>query len=245
MTSPPNPAPKKNRTLLWINLAVVAVLVIAVGVVLLVLGLGSSNGSNTAAPGEGTAAAGGSPTPGETDAATSTVGEDPNILGEPGDTDVVLVEFLDFECPACAALHPFIDSMRDEYAGDVTFIVRYFPIESHANGTTSAVAAEAAANQGEFEAMYERLFETQELWAGQQESMAPVFRGYAEAMGLDMAQYDADVDDPATLERVIADQADGVALGVAGTPTFFLNDELLQPETYDDFAASLDEALGR
>jgi predicted DsbA family dithiol-disulfide isomerase len=99
-------------------------------------------------------------------------------------------------------------------------VARYFPLPGHANALNAAVAAEAAAQQGAFEAMYQEMYETQTQWGEQQDSKATLFRSFAQELGLDMAAYDAAVADPATLERVLSDRDDGLALGVEGTPTF-------------------------
>lgn len=66
----------------------------------------------------------------------------------------MLVEFLDFECESCGALFPIVEQLRSDYAGEITYVVRYFPLPGHVNSMNAAVAAEAAAQQGEFEAMY-------------------------------------------------------------------------------------------
>lgn len=137
------------------------------------------------------------------------------------DGKVTFVEFLDFECEACGAAYPAIEQLRETYAGRVTFVVRNFPL--HFNSEAAASAAIAAAAQGEFEGMYDLLFQTQPQWAETQTSQEAVFFGYAEQLGLDMDQFRAVYDDPATLEQIRRDQTDGEALGVQGTPTFFLN----------------------
>ena len=72
-----------------------------------------------------------------------------------------LVEFLDFECESCRAAYPVVEDLRTKYAGKVDFVVRYFPIPSHANAVNAAVAVEAAAQQGKFEDMYKRMYDTQ------------------------------------------------------------------------------------
>ena len=171
------------------------------------------------------------------------VREDSHRLGEPGAGDVTLVEFLDFECEACAAVYPFVEQLREDYAGQVTFVARYMPMPGHPNAENAAAAVEAAAQQGEFEAMYQRMYETQEQWSHREESQAAVFRGFAADLGLDLASYDEDVADPATLERVLSDREDGLALGVEGTPTFFLDGEKLEVSTTDEFIAQLEAAL--
>ena len=177
------------------------------------------------------------------DGGVQVVREDSHRVGEPGTGGVTLVEFLDFECEACAAAYPFVEQLREDYAGRVTFVARYMPMPGHPNAENAAVAVEAAARQGEFEAMYRRMYETQEQWSHRQESQAAVFRGFAQDLGLDLADYDEAVADPATLERVLADRDDGLALGVEGTPTFFLNGEKLEVSTTDAFVEQVEAAL--
>ena len=173
------------------------------------------------------------------------VRDDSRILGEQGSSDVVVVEFLDFECEACGAFYPLVEQLRQDYAGEVTFVARYFPLPGHANGEPAARAVESAARQGMFEQMYAKMFETQGEWGEKQESQAPLFRGYAEELGLDMDQYDADVVSEEVLDRVQRDVADGQSLGVQGTPTFYVDGKLLEPESAGDFYTAIDEALGK
>ncbi len=159
------------------------------------------------------------------------------------DGKVTLVEFLDFECESCGAAYPYIEQLREEYKGRLTYAVRYFPLPGHSNSMNAALAVEAAAQQGQFEAMYQRMFETQVEWSHAAESRAPVFRGYAEELGLDMARYDADVADAATVERVEFDFNEGRNLGVSSTPTFFLNGEMLELTSFDDLVNAIEAAL--
>ena len=167
------------------------------------------------------------------------VREDSPRLADGG--EAVFVEFLDFECEACLALYPVIEDLREEYGDRVTFVVRHMPL--HGNSLNAALAAEAAAEQGEFEAMYHRLFETAEQWGHQEASQRETFFGYAEDLGLDMDRFESAYDDPATLERIEQSQRDGQALGVQGTPTFFLDGELLQPQSITDLEEAFDAAL--
>ncbi len=106
----------------------------------------------------------------------------------------------------------------------------------------AAVAVEAAAQQGQYEAMYHRMYETQPEWGESAEDKSAVFRGFAEDLGLDMAAYDAAVADPVTEARVRLDVADGTALGVRGTPTFFLDGQPLTPDSLEQFRAAVDAA---
>ena len=167
------------------------------------------------------------------------VREDSPRLAEGG--EAVFVEFLDFECEACLALYPVIEDLREEYGDRVTFVVRHMPL--HGNSVNAALAAEAAAEQGQFEGMYHRLFEAAEEWGHQETSQRETFFGYADDLGLDMDRFAAAYDDPATMERIEQSQQDGQALGVSGTPTFFLDGELLQPQSITDLEEAFDAAL--
>ncbi|XNS28174.1 thioredoxin domain-containing protein [Citricoccus nitrophenolicus] len=170
------------------------------------------------------------------------VRENSRVLSQAPNEKAVLVEFLDFECEGCAAAYPFVEDLRAEYADTVTFVHRYFPLPGHPNSVTAAVAVEAAAQQGAYEPMYQKMFETQPEWSHTTEDRSDVFRGYAEDLGLDLAAYDAAVADPATRERVELDVADGTALGVSGTPTFYLDGEPLQPNSLEEFTAAVEAA---
>lgn len=158
------------------------------------------------------------------------------------DGKVTFVEFLDFECEACGAAYPLIEEIRAKYQDRVTFVVRNFPL--HNSSEAAASAAIAAADQDKFEAMYSKLFETQAEWGEKEVPQSEVFLGFAEELGLDMDRYNQVVADPATLEQIKRDKADGVALGVTGTPTFFLNGAKMEIESGDDIIRQIEAALG-
>ena len=163
-------------------------------------------------------------------------------LGEVADDGkVTFVEFLDFECEACRAAHPAVEDLRETYGDRMTFVVRYMPL--HGNSEAASRAAEAAADQGKFEEMYDRLFETQPEWGEQQSSQEDVFFGFAEDLDLDMDRFREVYDDPATIERVRRDKADGEALGVTGTPTFFLDGNKLEVSNFEELIAAIDAAV--
>ena len=217
---------------LKISIAVVLAVVVGAGVLIAASGSSDDGGSSTVAT--------------EPSAAPqSTVRSDTRKLSTAKDGKVTLVEFLDFECESCGALYPAMEQLRIDYDGRVTFAIRYFPVPSHTNAQIAAQAVEAAAKQGKLVPMYQRMFETQSEWGESQDSKKDVFVGYARDMGLDMDQFMRDLEDPATVERVRSDQEDGEALGVQGTPTLFLNDELLEFSSIDELRAKIDEALGQ
>jgi protein-disulfide isomerase len=170
------------------------------------------------------------------------VREDSHRVTSPATEKAQLVEFLDFECESCRAAEPLVQELKKEYGDRITFVHRYFPLPGHRNSGTAALAAEAAAQQGKYEAMTAKLFETQPQWGEKQDSQAALFRTFAQELGLEMAGYDATVADEATKDRIRKDIADGKALGVTGTPTFFLNGEKLTLNTEAQFRQLLDNA---
>lgn len=182
---------------------------------------------------------------GTTTTAAEVVREDSHRLSQAPEEKAVLVEFLDFECEACLAAFPLVEDLSGDYGENLTVVSRYFPLPGHPNSETAAAAVEAAAQQGSFKDMHARMYETQTEWSHTNEDRSPVFRGYAEELGLDMAAYDAAIADPATMERVNADKADGMALDVQGTPTFFLDGEKIQPSTEEEFRQLIETAISQ
>ncbi|RCV49029.1 DsbA family protein [Marinitenerispora sediminis] len=200
------------------NLAITLVLIIGSVVA---LGLFAYSVDRAPAPPGGTDAAG-SPSP-TVAPEELLIREDSHYLSRAEDSDVTVVEFLDFECEACRAQFPVMERIREEYDGRINFVIRYFPLPGHTNSEPAAAAVEAAAEQDALEEMYMRMYETQAEWGESREPQADVFVGFAEDLGLDVERFTATMEDPATLERVRADFEDGVELGVQGTPTIYVN----------------------
>jgi len=168
--------------------------------------------------------------------------ENSHRVTTPGTEKAQLVEFLDFECESCRAAQPLVEDLKKEFGDRITVVNRYFPLPGHRNSGTAALAVEAAAQQGQYEQMYAKMFDTQPQWGEKQDSQAPMFRTYAQELGLDLAKYDAAVADEKTVDRIRQDVADGKALGVTGTPTFFLNGQKVTLSTEADIRQKLTEA---
>lgn len=152
------------------------------------------------------------------------------------DAPVTLIEYLDFECESCRAYYPLMKRLHEEFPDDLRIVARYYPLPGHKNGIPAALAVEAAARQGKFWEMHDKLYETQGVWGEKGIPNPAVFEAYAAEIGLDMEAYRRDVADPSARERVERDMASGRALGNTGTPSFYLNGERIQnPRTYEDF----------
>ncbi|MBU8827008.1 DsbA family protein [Mycolicibacterium goodii] len=176
-------------------------------------------------------------------ASAAVVRDNSHRLNTAPDAPVTVVEFLDFECEGCRAAYPMVEELRQRYGDRVEFVLRYFPLPGHFNGERAARAVEAAAQQGSLEPMYRKMFDTQEQWGEQRTPADEVFRGFAEELGLDMAVFDTAYADPATADRVRLDIDDGEALGVMGTPTFFVNGMQIPLQTRSDLSDAIDNAL--
>lgn len=155
---------------------------------------------------------------------------------------VTIVEFADFQCPACRAVHPNIKKVLEEYKDNVTFVYRHFTLSQHEYAVSAALASEAAGRQGKFWEMYDKIYVNQKEW---ESSNAPeYFEKYAKELGLDMKRYSEDLKDPKLVESIKQDTQDGDLLGVSGTPTFFINGKKLvgQP-SYDNLKKSIENEL--
>lgn len=147
------------------------------------------------------------------------------------DAKVQIVEFGDYQCPACGQAHPLLKQLVTDYNGQVALVFRNFPLSQiHPNAEGAARAAEAAGRQGKYEDMHNKLFETQSRWNSSLDPMK-AFAGFAEDLGLDMNKYNADVKDQAVIDKIRIDKGDGEALGVDSTPTIFINGEKVAPDT--------------
>ena len=165
------------------------------------------------------------------------VGERDHALG-PSDARVTLVEFGDFECPHCGALHPIIQAARKAFGRNLRFVYRHFPLRSsHPHAMAAATAAEAAGAQGRFWEMYDRLFRRQTELEDQD------LERHARELGLDLARFRASLDEPAHEVRIGEDLASAALSGARGTPSLFINGGLYEgPLERDEIMAALARA---
>ena len=149
---------------------------------------------------------------------------------------VVLVEFSDFQCPACLAAKPTVDALFTKHKDKMIFSYRHFPLDQHPFSHKAAQAAEAAGVQGKFWEMYDVMFANQEKFSD------TIFTDLAKQIGLDMTKFEADMKSGTLTNRVTSDQADGTKFGVNSTPSFYLNGKKLELSSCDDLTKAVDEA---
>lgn len=140
---------------------------------------------------------------------------------------VVLEEFGDYQCPPCGALHPDLKKLKGEYGSKIKFVFHHFPLTRiHQHAAIASFAAVAAGQQGKFWEMHNLLYESQEVWK-ETENFAPILVNFGRQLGLNLEQFEKDINDPKIKSIVLNDVQRGEAMGVTGTPTLFLNGQLI------------------
>ncbi len=164
-----------------------------------------------------------------------------HVKGNP-DATVTLVEYSDFQCPACSAFQPVVAEIMAQYGENVRFEYKHFPLPIHNFAQQAAVAAEAASQQGKFFEFHDKLFENQKEWST---SATPqtLFMKYAEELGLDVETFKMHQNSSVLKDVVREDMNEARELGLTGTPTFFLNGERMQFETFEDFIKQIALAI--
>ncbi len=141
------------------------------------------------------------------------------------DAKVTIVEFGDYQCPACATAHPIVKEVLNEYKdnSNVNFVFRNYPLDTiHPNAHISSEAAEAAGSQGKYWQMHDILYERQTEWSELPDPM-PAFEKYATEIGLDVDKFKTEVSSRRYSDVIAADTKDGNDATVNSTPTFFIN----------------------
>lgn len=162
------------------------------------------------------------------------VGDDPSRGS--ANAPVTIVEFTDFQCPACAAMHPVLDEVLKSYGDKVRFVVRDFPLNQHENARKAAEAANAANAQGKFFEYITLLFQRQKALD------VPSLKKYASELGLDRARFDAALDRGVYAAEVAQDIEDGEMYGVGSTPTIFINGVQLKVLSAEGLHEAIDKA---
>lgn len=143
------------------------------------------------------------------------------VLGRE-DAPVTVVEFFDPACEACRAFHPVVKEILAAYPDDVRVVMRYTPF--HGEGSEMAIKVlEAARMQNVFEAVLEALLEEQPRWASHGAPATDLIMEVAGAAGLDIVAAENQIRSPDVIGVLNQDRADVEAVGIRGTPTFFVN----------------------
>jgi protein-disulfide isomerase len=157
----------------------------------------------------------------------------------PEDAAVTLIEFVDFECPTCALADEEVKEVRKAYEGRIRFGYRHFPLPIHKHAVAASRAVVCADTQGALFPYAETLFENR--LALEREDLVR----YAAELRLDLDAFVPCLDAQKTKEKVERDLHDGDALGVAATPTFFVNTTMIDGlPNAEQLSAIIDGELG-
>ena len=149
-----------------------------------------------------------------------------HIRGNP-EAPVTIEEFGDFQCPPCSTMAPYLDERVNEFKPRVRLVFRNFPLSAaHKHAQEAALAAEAAGMQGKFWEMHDVLYREQSTWT-KADNSHELFEAYAGTIGLNVAEFNKDMESEKVKERVDSDHARGVSLGIKMTPTVFINNQEL------------------
>ena len=148
------------------------------------------------------------------------------------ENSVTVVEFLDPECEACGAFHPYSKRVFKEYDQEIQWVIRY--LANHNNSEYVVKILEASRNQKRYNEVLDIIFDTQPLWAPHNKPNPNLIWKYlANVQGLDVEQLRKDVETIDISEMLLTDRKDASALNVRGTPTFFVNGKKLDKLGYE------------
>lgn len=167
---------------------------------------------------------------------TSLVNTGKNVRG-PGDASNTLVEFSDFICPSCKTAESYISQLLSKHPKEIRLIYRHFPLSQHPLAFKASTSAEAAGAQGKFWEYKEKLFESQETLTEKS------FDEIAKNLGLDLDKFNKDAGSETVLATVQGDLNTGNKLNLSGTPSFFLNGEKVNFNSFDTLISTIESKL--
>ncbi len=160
-----------------------------------------------------------------------------------------LIEYGDFQCPACKSAYPNVKDLTTTYKDQLVFIFRNLPLTSiHPNARAGAAAAEAAGLQGKYWEMHDKLYEQQDTWSTAATDQRTAYLvGYAQTIGVkDVNKFKADLDSKAVSDKINFDLALANKIKASATPTILLNGKQIESDTWADktkFEAAIKDAL--
>jgi len=148
---------------------------------------------------------------------------------------VQIIIYDDFECPFCALFYDTTEQIKNEFLDMIVIAFRHYPLSSHPNAIPAGLASECAAEQGKFWQMYDKLFTDNK----EKRMSVEQFKKDAVDIDLDIAQFNQCLETEKYKEKIQTQMLEGKNVGVSGTPTIFVNKEIL-PGAYqlEDFTGS-------
>lgn len=138
---------------------------------------------------------------------------------------IEIVEFSDFQCPACARVQPHLADLLKRFPGKVRVTFYHFPLRGHKWAMPAHLSAECAARQGKFWKYHDKLYQEQATWSAAEDPSELLLR-YADGAGLNMTQFVSCLRDPATEQVLMAGRKAGEKRAVQSTPALFVREKL-------------------
>jgi len=158
--------------------------------------------------------------------------------------------YTDYQCPYCAKAEPKFEEAAKKLDGIMNVTVRHMPLNMHANAVPAALAVEAATAQGKHLEMANKLFNTQNDWKNikERDKLRTLFNDYAKELGLNVEEFDKVLLASDTVKPIQRDYDHAVKIGVKGTPTFVVNDKVVEgldsSSSVDDLVSTFKREAG-
>ena len=158
--------------------------------------------------------------------------------------------YTDYQCPYCAKAEPKFEEAAKKLDGIMNVTVRHMPLNMHANAVPAALAVEAAEAQGKHLEMANKLFATQNDWKNikERDKLRTLFNDYAKELGLNVEEFDKVLLASDTVKPIQRDYEHAVKIGVKGTPTFAVNDKVIEgldsSSSVDDLVSTFKREAG-
>jgi protein-disulfide isomerase len=161
---------------------------------------------------------------------------------EATDEKLVVVEFGDYQCPACGYIAPGVKELQETYKDSVTFVFRDFPLNIHPNAVKAAQLTYIANEQGKYWEMHEKLYNLQTEWEKVSDP-TDLFVSYAKALSMNTEDTKKKLSSDIYVDRIKDDIKDASLLGINSTPTFFVGNTIIRSANYDAIKKAIDAEL--
>lgn len=165
------------------------------------------------------------------------VDDDPSLGNDTA--KVIIVDFSDYQCPFCKNFHTnILPELKKDYinTGKVKYVYRDFPLKIHKSAINAAMAADCAGEQGKYWEMHDKLFDNQNIWSKADNSME-LFKSYGIELRLNTYTFNECLDSEKYKDEINKDKEEGLSYGASGTPTLYLNGQILRGGYSQDYEA--------
>lgn len=143
----------------------------------------------------------------------------------PDNAPIEIVEYSDFQCPACGKVQSYLGDLLTKYEGKIRLIFRHYPLPGHQHALSAHTAAECAQEQAQFWVYHDRLYQEQAVWSAMPDPLER-FLSYAKEQGIELEKFGQCLVNPEVAKRIAKEKRSGQLAGVRSTPSFVVNGQL-------------------